>query len=234
MESAPPKKAKSASKELKKKKLKDADHLKSTEIISQKTEDKKKKRKQDESLGETENKVSKKTKKSKTGTKQLGVDVTEHNPPEPSEPIVESSKDEKPKKRKRDKVLEDTKEKKKRKKDKKAKDDEELEIDITAPNPPSKKAKRLQKKGKPVPRLPDTSQPPSSKPTENVHPERKALVKEIPRAEFGVWIGNMSYKSLVADLRGWLVRGDKRVADKEITRINLPLNADNQSKGYEH
>jgi hypothetical protein len=113
---------------------------------------------------------------------------------------------------------------------------EELEIDISAPNPPSKKALRLQKKGKPIPKLPSTSRPPTelTPATTNpdaIHPDRQKLVKEIPHAEWSVWIGNLSYKSDVKGLRGWLVRGDKRVTDKDITRINLPLNADGQSKG---
>jgi len=89
----------------------------------------------------------------------------------------------------------------------------------------------LRKKGKPIPPLPSTSQPPTPS-AGDIHPPRKDLVKEIPRAEFSVWIGNLSYKSDVKGLRGWLVRGDKRITDKEITRIHLPLNADEQSKGF--
>ena len=148
-------------------------------------------------------------------------------------PLVESNT---PKKRKRDVTTDDTeKKKKKSKKDDKSKPEpKELEIDITAPTPPSKKALRLQKKGKVIPSLPSTSQPPPSTTTaeDTTHPDRKTLVKEIPRAEFSVWIGNLSYKSEVKALRGWLVRGDNRVRDKDITRVNLPLNADGQSKGY--
>jgi hypothetical protein len=143
---------------------------------------------------------------------------------------------EKPKKRKRDATIDEPeKKKKKSKKDKTSKSEpKELEIDITAPTPPSKKALRFQKKGKPIPPLPSTSQPPPSTTTaeDTTHPDRKTLVKEIPRAEFSVWIGNLSYKSDVKGLRGWLVRGDNRVRDKDITRVNLPLNADGQSKGY--
>jgi hypothetical protein len=147
--------------------------------------------------------------------------------------------DDKKKKRKREATTGEPDKKKKKKSKKDIKSElEELEIDITAPTPPSKKALRLQKKGKPVPKLPSTSQPPTSlTPTstaadDTTHPDRKKLVKEIPQAEFSVWIGNLSYKSDVKGLRGWLVRGDKRITDKHITRMNLPLNADGQSKGY--
>ena len=141
----------------------------------------------------------------------------------------------KPKKSKKRSRQDDEKSVKKTKKRKTTEEPAaELEIDITAPNPPSKKALRLQKKGKPVPPLPSTSQPPTTEPhpVDTTHPDRKKLVKEIVRADFGVWIGNMSYKSDVKALRDWLVRGEKRIADKEITRINVPLNADGQSKGY--
>jgi hypothetical protein len=142
---------------------------------------------------------------------------------------------EKPTKRKRESTNEEPSKKKKHK----TKDTvpipsapNELEIDVSAPTPPSKKALRAQKKGKSIPPLPSTSQPPAST-TGDIHPSRKDLVKDIPRAEFSVWIGNLSYKSDVKGLRGWLVRGDKRITDKEITRIHLPLNADEQSKGYD-
>lgn len=134
-------------------------------------------------------------------------------------------------KRKRDSTDDPTKKKKKHKKEIKP-IIPEIEIDVSAPTPPSKKALRLQKKGKPVPALPSTSQPPPSDVVDSVHPDRKNLVKEIPRAEYSVWIGNLSYKSDVKALRGWLVRGDKRITDKEITRMHLPLNANEQSKGY--
>jgi hypothetical protein len=151
----------------------------------------------------------------------------------PDEPVT--GKDSKPPKRKRDTKDDSSTSKKKSKKTASDTLPEELEIDISAPNPPSKKALRLQKKGKPVPKLPSTSLPPTTlvaaANTDTTHPDRQKLVKEIPRAEWSVWIGNLSYKSDVKGLRGWLVRGDKRVTDKDITRINLPLNADGQSKG---
>ena len=144
-----------------------------------------------------------------------------------NDPPLEETK---PKKRKRETPNEDAEKKKKKSKATKS-DPEELEIDISAPQPPSKKALRLQKKGKPVPPLPSTSQPPPST-IDTTHPSRKPLVKkEPPRAEFSVWIGNLSYKSDVKALRGWLVRGEKRVTDKDITRIHLPLNAEGKSKG---
>ena len=179
----------------------------------------------------------KSTKKDKKEKKSKKRKLSE---PPPSIEIPDASlPSEKPKKRKRDSKEEPTKTPKKLKKEKSKKSEpEELEIDITAPNPPSKKALRLQKKGKPIPPLPSTSQPPTTltttpaTPDDTTHPSRRNLVKEIPRAEFSVWIGNLSYQSDVKALRDWLVRGDKRVKDKDITRLNLPLNAQGLSKGY--
>jgi hypothetical protein len=96
----------------------------------------------------------------------------------------------------------------------------ELEIDISLPTPPSKKALRQQKKVSTTD-TPDTT-----------HPDRRSLLKKLPaRAEHCVWIGNLAYTTDVKSLRGFLVRGPDRVSDREITRINLPLNADGQSKG---
>jgi hypothetical protein len=165
--------------------------------------------------------------------------LEDSHPSKPSEPIEPfSCNDEKPKRRKRDATSEDGSEKKKKpKKDSKsAHEPEELEIDISAPTPPSKKTLRMQKKGKPIPSVPSASKPtpPSSPPADPIYPDRKKLATEIPRAEFSVWIGNLSYKSDVKALRGWLVRGDKRVTDKDITRMNLPLTADGLSKGYKY
>jgi hypothetical protein len=140
------------------------------------------------------------------------------------------------KKRKRESAGEDSDQKRKTQKKRTKLDTQEIEIDTAAPAPPSKKALRLQKKGKPVPPPPTTSETLSNlstagAKTDTTHPERKKFLKETPQAEFSVWIGNLSYKSDVRALRGWLVRGDKRVTDKEVTRLNLPLNADGQSKG---
>ena len=159
-------------------------------------------------------------------------------PSEPSESVLPPKPEVKEKKkRKRDEESTSKPKKKSKSETEPTVEAEELEIDLKAPTPPSKKALRLQKKGKPVPKLPSTSRPPTTLAPEestedNVHPERKKLLKEIPRAEWSVWIGNLAYKSDVKALRGWLVRSDKRVTDKEITRINLPLNADGQPKGF--
>jgi hypothetical protein len=223
--------------EKEKKKTKKSKNVTATEEVVKdpSTAEEKKSKKRKAEVNKMDDPEKKKKKAKDTPTTES---VTITNPPA----TKESSQ-----KRKREAKEEDSSEKKKKsKKESKPTIPEELEIDITAPNPPSKKALRLQKKGKPVPKLPSTSLPPTTLSTatatatadatntDPTHPDRQKLVKEIPRAEWSVWIGNLSYKSDVKGLRGWLVRGDKRVTDKDITRMHLPLNADGQSKGYDH
>jgi len=169
-------------------------------------------------------------------------------------PKHKQSPETKPKKRKRDaepvsdsppkKHKSEKKEKtgkkdksKEAKKTKAIKEPEELEIDVNLPAPPSKKALRLQKKGKPLASVTDTAKSLTTDETlmaeDSVHPDRKSLIKrEPPRAEFCVWIGNLSYSTDVKALRTWLNHGLAKVEDDEITRVNLPVNATGQSKGY--
>jgi hypothetical protein len=208
------------------KKSKDVDSSEKAAKGTSTSEEKKSKKRKGE--------VNKETHSEKKKNKSKDVSVTAEATP--SNPLTT---EEKPKKRKRE--SKDSSSSSKQKKPKKDANPttipEELEIDISAPNPPSKKALRLQKKGKPVPKLPSTSRPPTdlsaaaAPAPDSTHPDRQKLVKEVPQAEWSVWIGNLSYKSDVKGLRGWLVRGDKRITDKDITRMNLPLNADGQSKG---
>jgi len=157
--------------------------------------------------------------------------------------------DTKPKKRKRETqdVTETTpkkpKSEKNHKKEKSKKgeqtnDAKELEIDVSLPAPPSKKVLRLQKKGKPAPPGSTTSQPPVSAPEpsrvdDTTHSDRQKLIRKEPqRAEFSVWIGNLSYSTDIKGLRNWLTHGIAKVEENEITRVHLPVNASGQSKGY--
>jgi len=122
-------------------------------------------------------------------------------------------------------------------KDENANDAKELEIDVNLPAPPSKKALRLQKKGRPAPPGPTTLQPPESTPKpgkadDAVHPDLQKLIRKEPqRAEFSVWIGNLSYSTDVKGLRNWLTHGLTKVEEIEITRVHLPVNASGQPKG---
>ncbi|KAL1874801.1 Nucleolar protein 13 [Diaporthe australafricana] len=108
------------------------------------------------------------------------------------------------------------------KKSKKRKNDaEEIEVDLTLPEPPSKKAKRLLKKGKPLPVKKDSDDEASDK--EGGDDDKKDKDKKKERSPYGVWIGNLRFSVTKHDLRDWLLEnsGGSITADL-ITRIKLP------------
>ncbi|KAH6656008.1 hypothetical protein BKA67DRAFT_503304, partial [Truncatella angustata] len=91
---------------------------------------------------------------------------------------------------------------------------DEIEVDLSLPEPPSKKAKRLLKKGKPLPAKPN-----SDDEAEN------AKDKKSKRSEYGIWIGNLPFYLTRADLFKWLVEQSGGVIQEaNITRVNLPTN----------
>ena len=93
---------------------------------------------------------------------------------------------------------------------------EEIEVDITAPEPPSKKALRRLKKGKPLP-------PSKSGADSNTEPEAKKEKKsEVEkRSEHGVWIGNLPWSVSKVDLRKFLVDYSD-ITEEMITRVHMP------------
>ncbi|RDW61005.1 hypothetical protein BP6252_12388 [Coleophoma cylindrospora] len=92
---------------------------------------------------------------------------------------------------------------------------EEIEVDITAPEPPSKKALRRLKKGKPL--------PPSKSGAESTpEPEEKKEKKEVEkRSEHGIWIGNLPWSVSKEELRKFFVEYSD-LTDEMITRIHMP------------
>ncbi|KKY37239.1 putative rna-binding protein rnp24-like protein [Diaporthe ampelina] len=108
------------------------------------------------------------------------------------------------------------------KKSKKRKNDaEEIEVDLSLPEPPSKKAKRLLKKGKPLPVKKESDDEASDK--EGGSGVKKDKDKKKERSPYGVWIGNLRFSVTKHDLRDWLLEnsGGSITAD-HITRIKLP------------
>lgn len=111
----------------------------------------------------------------------------------------------------------------------------DLEIDLTAQVPLSKKQQRLLKKGKFD--LEKFSQKhPAPRPA-NEEPEAKSS-----RSEFGVWIGNLSYDTSKEDIIRFITAktasfgedGDEDVVpveEKDISRVNLPKK-ENKIKGF--
>lgn len=71
---------------------------------------------------------------------------------------------------------------------------DEIEVDLSLPEPPSKKAKRLLKKGKPLPEKPKSDDEAES---EDGLPIPKGASKggkgdkKSQRSEHGIWIGNL-------------------------------------------
>lgn len=92
---------------------------------------------------------------------------------------------------------------------------DEIEVDVNAPEPPSKKNLRRLKKGKPL--------PPSKSGAESTpEPEpKKEKKEEEKRSEHGVWIGNLPWSASPDDLRKFVVeRSD--ITPEMITRVHMP------------
>lgn len=134
----------------------------------------------------------------------------------------------------------------KKRKRKSAPEEEELEIDVNLPEPPSKKAKRKEKKAKSKPAKDEAADEKPGKDAmdeentaggEHVHPARKAQVstttkKEEKRSDYGIWIGNLSFKTTKDSLRRFFVeRGG--LDESTITRLHMPVdNNTKQNKGF--
>ena len=100
---------------------------------------------------------------------------------------------------------------------------EELEVDIDAPEPPSKKALRKAKKGKSTtsvqaPRLVINESPSDSEVV--VAPPLAAVVPQ--RSEHGIWIGNLPWGASKETLRKFLVE-NADIENEAITRIHMPV-----------
>jgi len=100
---------------------------------------------------------------------------------------------------------------------------EEIEVDITAPEPPSKKALRLLKKGKPLP----PSKSGADSPEPSSQPEKKKSEVE-KRSEHGIWIGNLPWSVSKEKLREFFVEYSD-ITDDMITRVYMPGPDDKKS-----
>jgi RNA recognition motif-containing protein len=116
---------------------------------------------------------------------------------------------------------------------------EELEIDIDAPEPSSKRAQRLAKKGKIVPPKPRSPSPPPIKREGNAvkndnqgdadlaetdgtdPPQPSSAPKKSLDPVYGIWIGNLNWTTDKAALRLFLTeRGN--IPETSIARIHMP------------
>ncbi|KAL7917556.1 hypothetical protein ACQKWADRAFT_324556 [Trichoderma austrokoningii] len=95
-------------------------------------------------------------------------------------------------------------------------DVKEIEVDVNAPEPPSKRARRALKKGKALPTKPSSDDEKEDK-------DGQKDGKDKARSEHGVWIGNLPFRLTGAELRTWLIDNAGGVITEEsITRVKLP------------
>jgi len=104
---------------------------------------------------------------------------------------------------------------------------DEIEVDLNAPEPPSKRAKRALKKGKKLPAKGANE--------DDEKDGEDAKEDKAKRSEHGVWIGNLPFTVTPAELKQWLVDNSGGVVlEESITRIKMPMNKDKaRSRGRE-
>lgn len=132
--------------------------------------------------------------------------------------------------------IDDAKAKRKRKRSNLPDEGEELEVDITAPEPLSKREQRLAKKGKFDPKTKSTAPPKSASPQQSESGDEEEDGKEDgdaaaapkkhkkekkEKSEHGIWIGNLPWTATRETLREFLVK-HAGIADSQITRVNMP------------
>lgn len=101
---------------------------------------------------------------------------------------------------------------------------EEIEVDVSAPEPPSKRARRALKRGKTLPNKTRSDTDDDGNEDDGDHgTSAKGEKKDKVRSEHGVWIGNLPFTVTAADLRKWLVdNSGEAISDASVTRIKLP------------
>ncbi|KAI1270630.1 hypothetical protein F5Y18DRAFT_18328 [Xylariaceae sp. FL1019] len=109
---------------------------------------------------------------------------------------------------------------------KKRKTHDEIEVDVNLPEPPSKKAKRLLKKGKTLP-----VKPTSDDEADDGLPIPKTKdPKEKKRSDYGIWIGNLAFTMTRTDLFKWIVEASGgAIKEENVTRVNLPLSKNREA-----
>jgi RNA recognition motif-containing protein len=114
-------------------------------------------------------------------------------------------------------------------------DEAELEIDVNAPEPPSKKALRKAKKQKTTDEaVPEDNAAKNGSTSEEVDLKRLNGL-EGERSKFGVWIGNLAFTIGKKDVLKFLTENQKSpIPANQITRLHLPPGRDmrSQNKGF--
>ncbi|KAL3436019.1 hypothetical protein BDV09DRAFT_166092 [Aspergillus tetrazonus] len=100
-------------------------------------------------------------------------------------------------------------------------DGPELEIDVSAPEPPSKKALRKAKKKATVADTKADTNPKSENGGTEAAPQK--------RSDYGIWIGNLAFSVTKDDIRRFLTTNCS-FTDATITRVHLPKPSDKSSR----
>lgn len=176
-------------------------------------------------MGEVSTKEPKKEKESKKDKRERKKEKKElkaktEKTTEPTEPSPESGVDED-----KDEALESA-----------TNGQEELEIDLNASVPLSRKKQRLLKKGKlDLDKIAKKNPPPKPITEEGAEPE-----KTPKKSPFGVWIGNLSFDTTKEDIVWYIIAKTQAhepetelvsVEEADISRVNLPKKAD-KIKGF--
>ncbi|KAI1194398.1 hypothetical protein F5X97DRAFT_277867 [Nemania serpens] len=104
---------------------------------------------------------------------------------------------------------------------------DEIEVDLNLPEPPSKKAKRLLKKGKSLPTKPTSD----DEANDGLPIPQSKDAKAKKRSEHGIWIGNIPFTLTRVELFRWLVDcSGGIIKDENITRVNLPTSKDGKKQ----
>ncbi|MCJ1391259.1 hypothetical protein MMC18_004122 [Xylographa bjoerkii] len=98
---------------------------------------------------------------------------------------------------------------------------EEIEVDIEAPEPPSKKALRKAKKGKSSTKITAPKLVTNDAASDSDSPTVKVSLAA-QRSEYGIWIGNLPWIASKDDLRKFLT-SNAEIKDETITRIHMPV-----------
>jgi RNA recognition motif-containing protein len=120
-------------------------------------------------------------------------------------------------------------------KKRKLQDGPELEIDVDAPEPVSKKALRKAKKNKESDAVDGETTKTKSKSSKPETQDLETEAAQGKRSEYGVWIGNLSFTVTKEELRMFFT-ANADIPESKITRIHLPSGPEKfgrpQNKGF--
>ena len=115
----------------------------------------------------------------------------------------------------------------------------EIEVDLNAPEPPSKKAKRKNKKGKSAaskeaipPEAPSrhriSATDPESSPSPALSDFEEQASTNVAQASpetYGIWIGNLPFTCTSSSLRTYITKTAPTITDETIIRVRMPAPA---------